>query len=79
MHHLAIITSMSITLRELTILALMCQISHNLPVECAIQPKRARRFGRTGDAAIFMSIVVAVYSQPHFTARHGYAHICTDQ
>ena len=30
---LAIITSMSITLRELTILALMCQIAHNLPVE----------------------------------------------
>ena len=33
---LAIITSMSITLRELTILALMCQIAHNLPVESAI-------------------------------------------
>lgn len=41
---LAIITSMSITLRELTILALMCQISHNLPVESAIQAKTGTSF-----------------------------------
>lgn len=36
---LAIITSLTITLRELTILALMCQLSHNLPVESAIQSR----------------------------------------
>jgi hypothetical protein len=47
---LAIITSMSITLRELTILALMCQIAHNLPVESAIQ-------GRTGTTFRGMTIL----------------------
>lgn len=41
---LAIITSMSITLRELTILALMCQIAHNLPVESAVQAKTGTTF-----------------------------------
>ena len=43
---LAIITSMSITLRELTILALMCQIAHNLPVKVPFKQKQARRFGQ---------------------------------
>jgi hypothetical protein len=57
---LAIITSMSITLRELTILALMCQISHNLPVECAIQAKTGTSFWSMVTLRIFMSIVVAV-------------------
>ncbi len=41
---IAILTSMSITLRELTILALMCQIAHNLPVESAIQAKTGTTF-----------------------------------
>ncbi len=41
---LAIITSMSITLRELTILALMCQIAHNLPVESAVQARTGTPF-----------------------------------
>ncbi len=41
---LAIITSMSITLRELTILALMCQIAHNLPVESAVQARTGTTF-----------------------------------
>ena len=43
---LAIIMSMPITLRELTILALMCQTAHNLPVESAIQAKPEHRFGQ---------------------------------
>src|SRR5690554_1780920 len=41
---LAIITSMSLTLRELTILALMCQIAHNLPVESAVQARTGTTF-----------------------------------
>lgn len=41
---LAIITSMSITLRELTILALMCQIAHNLPVESVVQARTGTTF-----------------------------------
>jgi len=55
---LAIITSMSITLRELTILALMCQISHNLPVESAIQAKTGTSFWAMTLLRISMSIVV---------------------
>lgn len=57
---LAIITSMSITLRELTILALMCQITHNIPVESAIQAKTGTPFWRTATLRIAMSIVVGL-------------------
>lgn len=57
---LALITSMSITLRELTILALMCQIAHNLPVECAIQGKTGSSFWTMFFLRIFTSIAVAV-------------------
>ena len=55
---LAIITSMTITLRELTILALMCQIAHNLPVESAIQAKTGTSFWAMFIVRIFMSIVI---------------------
>ena len=54
---LAIITSMSITLRELTILALMCQIAHNLPVESAIQGKTGTTFRSMTILRILMGIV----------------------
>ncbi|MDR2815894.1 MAG: nucleoside recognition protein [Proteiniphilum sp.] len=57
---LAIITSMSITLRELTILALMCQISHNLPVESAIQAKTGTPFRTVTALRITMSILVGL-------------------
>lgn len=57
---LAIITSMSITLRELTILALMCQISHNLPVESAIQAKTGTSFRAMTLLRISMSLIVGV-------------------
>lgn len=57
---LAIITSMSIGLRELTILALMCQISHNLPVESAIQAKTGTPFWTVTALRITMSIVVGL-------------------
>ncbi|NMB06523.1 MAG: nucleoside recognition protein, partial [Bacteroidales bacterium] len=55
---LAIITSLPITLRELTILALMCQISHTLPVESAIQAKTGTSFWAMTLLRIAMSIVV---------------------
>ncbi|HCM21872.1 MAG TPA: nucleoside recognition protein, partial [Porphyromonadaceae bacterium] len=57
---LAIITSMSISLRELTILALMCQISHNLPVESTIQAKTGTSFWSVTALRITMSIMVGL-------------------
>ncbi len=54
---LAIITSMSLTLRELTILALMCQIAHNLPVESAIQAKTGSSFWGMVTLRISLSIL----------------------
>ena len=55
---LALITSMALTLRELTILALMCQIAHNLPVESAIQAKTGTSFWAMSSLRIFMSLTV---------------------
>ena len=55
---LAIITSMTLTLRELTILALMCQVAHNLPVESAIQAKTGTSFSAMFSVRIFMSILI---------------------
>lgn len=55
---LAIITSMTLTLRELTILALMCQVAHNLPVESAIQAKTGTSFWSMVSVRIFMSILI---------------------
>lgn len=57
---LAIITSMSITLRELTILALMCQIAHNLPVESAIQGRTGTTFRGMSILRIVMGIIAAL-------------------
>ena len=55
---LAIITSMSITLRELTILALMCQIAHNLPVESAIQAKTGTSFWAMSILRVVTGLVI---------------------
>lgn len=57
---LAIIMSMTVTLRELTILALMCQIAHNLPVESAIQAKTGTSFWSMFSLRITVSIFVGV-------------------
>lgn len=57
---LAIIMSMSVTLRELTILALMCQLAHNLPVESAIQAKTGTSFWTMSALRIVASLVVGV-------------------
>jgi len=50
---------MSLTLRELTILALMCQIAHNLPVESAIQAKTGTTFWGMTTLRIVVSILTA--------------------
>ena len=55
---LAIITSMALTLRELTILAIMCQVAHNLPVESAIQAKTGTSFWAMFSVRISMSILI---------------------
>ncbi|MGI6520482.1 MAG: nucleoside recognition domain-containing protein [Fermentimonas sp.] len=55
---LAIITSMSLTLRELTILALMCQIAHNLPVESAVQARTGNSFWGMSLLRITASIAI---------------------
>ncbi len=57
---LAIIMSMSVTLRELTILALMCQLAHNLPVESAIQAKTGTSFWSMSALRIIASLLVGV-------------------
>ncbi|MDO5664841.1 MAG: nucleoside recognition domain-containing protein [Bacteroidia bacterium] len=57
---LAIIMSMTVTLRELTILALMCQIAHNLPVESAIQSKTGTSFGMMFLLRVVLSIAVGI-------------------
>lgn len=58
---LAIIISMPITLRELTILALMCQTAHNLPVESAIQAKTGTSFWAMTFLRIAVSIGIALF------------------
>ena len=57
---LAIIMSMTVTLRELTILALMCQIAHNLPVESAIQSKTGTPFWSMFSLRVVVSILVGM-------------------
>ncbi len=57
---LAIITSITLTLRELTILALMCQLAHNLPVESAVQAKTGTPFWRMTLLRIVMSIATGI-------------------
>ncbi|MDR0995087.1 MAG: nucleoside recognition domain-containing protein, partial [Tannerella sp.] len=56
---LALITSMSLGLREATILALMCLVSHNLPVEASVQSKTGSRFWEMIVFRISMSFIIA--------------------
>jgi Fe2+ transport system protein B len=55
----ALITSMSLPVREATILSLMCLISHSLPVESAVQSKTGSGFWEMSILRIFMSFAVA--------------------
>ena len=44
---IAIIATLPLSLREITILALMCLITHNLPIECAVQRRSGTPFWQT--------------------------------
>lgn len=56
---IALITSMSLGLREATILALMCLTSHNLAVESSVQAKTGSSFWGMSLLRFTMSFVIA--------------------
>ena len=56
---IALITSMSLGLREATILAIMCLISHNLIVESSIQAKTGSSFWGMTILRLSMSFLIA--------------------
>lgn len=56
---IALITSMSLDIREATILALMCLLSHNLIVESSIQSKTGSSFWGITALRVLMSFVIA--------------------
>jgi len=72
---IAIMTSIAFTLREATILAIMCLISHNLPVECSITKKTGSgfwnmfflRIGFSFLSALLLNWVLPNYDQPFGT------------
>ena len=57
---IAVMTTLTLTLREATILSVMCLVSHNLPVECSVAHKTGSPFGRIVAFRIAMSLVAAV-------------------
>lgn len=54
---IAIIATLPLSLREITILALMCLITHNLPIECAVQRRSGTPIWHTLILRIFFSIL----------------------
>ncbi|EJW92955.1 nucleoside recognition domain-containing protein, partial [gut metagenome] len=56
---IALITSMSLGIREATILALMCLTSHNLIVESSVQAKTGSSFWGMSILRIIMSFIIA--------------------
>lgn len=56
---IALITTMSLGVREATILALMCLISHNLIVESSVQSKTGSNFWEVTIVRLIMSFVIA--------------------
>ena len=57
---IAVMTTLTLTLREATILAVMCLVSHNLPVECSVTHKTGSPFGRIVAFRIGMSFASAI-------------------
>ena len=57
---IAVMTTLTLTLREATILAVMCLVSHNLPVECSVAHKTGSPFGKIVAFRIFMSFASAI-------------------
>lgn len=58
---IAVMTSLAITLREATILTLMCLLAHNLPVECAVTKKTGSSFIGMFALRVVMAFVVAIF------------------
>lgn len=58
---IAVMTSLAITMREATILAVMCLIAHNLIVECAVTKKTGSSFWGMIVLRIGMAFVAAVF------------------
>lgn len=58
---IAVMTSLVMTMREATILSLMCLIAHNLLVECAVTRKTGSSFAGMMILRIFMAFVAAVF------------------
>lgn len=56
---IAVMASLPMTLREATLLALMCLIAHSLPVECAVTNKTGSPFLRMFSLRIIMAFVAA--------------------
>ena len=56
---IAVMTTLTLTLREATILAVMCLVSHNLPVECSVAHKTGSPFGRIVAFRVAMSFLSA--------------------
>ena len=54
---IAIIATLPLSLREITILALMCLITHNLPIECAVQRRSGTPFWQTLVLRLTFSII----------------------
>lgn len=57
---IAIISTLSLSMREITILALMCLISHNLPIECAVQRRSGTPIWQTAIIRLSFSILGAI-------------------
>lgn len=58
---IAIMTSLAMTLREATILTLMCLIAHNLIVECAVTKKTGSSFWGMVVLRIFTAFLAAIF------------------
>lgn len=58
---IAIMSSLPLTMREVTILALMCLTSHNLPVESTIQKKTGSSFLRISLFRIIMAFGMGLF------------------
>jgi len=56
---IAVMTSLTLTLREATILSLMCLLAHSLPVESAVQKKTGSSFWWMCTLRIGMALVMA--------------------
>jgi len=56
---IAVIGTLSLTPREITILAVMCLIAHNLIVECAIMKKTGSSVMKMATLRIFVALVAA--------------------